>query len=200
MSQVDELLSAYLAERRREGRADPVPYLAAVEGRDRAELAALIDHVLATAPRPAFDPAAFERFRARPDVVEMSSRILEAGSQTLLDLRRLAGISKQALAERLARDLGVDGDVAETKARYHDLEIGAVDPVRIRPEVWESLAAAFGRTAARVRGAATAIVPARIEGTFARTDPGASPGTPDVRKADRTAAQRRVDDAFFDHG
>ena len=197
MSQVHELLSAYIAEHRREGRADPSPYLDAVAGCDRAELAVLIDYFLATAKRQPFDAAAFERFRSRPDVIEMSQRILDREPATLLGLRRRAGVSKQALGEHLARDLGVDGDAAQAKARYHDLETGAVDPERVRQGVWDSLATAFGEATATVRGAASSLAAPRAEGIFARTDPAASPGTQPQRKDDRTAAERRVDAAFF---
>ncbi len=197
MTEVHELLSAYIVEHRREGRADPSPYLEAVGGADRAELAALIDHFLATAERQPFDAAAFERFRSRPEVVEMSQRIVRREPATLVGLRRRAGVTKQALGEHLARDLGVEGDAAQAKACYHDLETGAVNPERVRQGVWDSLATAFGEAAANVRGAAAPLAAPRTEGVFARTDPAASPGTQPLRRDGRTEAQRRVDEAFF---
>lgn len=197
MTSVQELLSAYIAEHRREGHADPTPYLDKVRGCDQAELAALIDHFLVTTERRPFDASAFERFRSRPDVVQMSRRILDDASETLLELRRRAGVSKQDLGKQLARDLGVEGDAGEVKARYHDLETGNVDPARVRTGVWESLAAAFGVTVASVRAAAGTVVAQRHEGAFARTDPTASPTAPPVTQAQPTAAERRIDEIFF---
>ena len=101
MSRVQELLSSYIAEHRRQGRADPIPYLDEVEGSERAELAALIDHFLVTAPRRPFDAAAFVRFRARGDVAAMSQRVLAADPQTLEELpegRRASASSSSASA------------------------------------------------------------------------------------------------------
>ena len=59
MTDVDRLLEEFIAADRA-GVADPAEYLARVDGRDRAELEALIDGYLARAPRRAFDRAAFE--------------------------------------------------------------------------------------------------------------------------------------------
>ena len=202
MSRAQDLLGAYIAECRSEGQADPIPYLDQVQGAERAELAALIDHFLATTERLAFNANAFERFKAKPRVVDMSRRILRSEPQTLEDLRKQAGVSKREIGEHLARELGIEGSAGETKARYHDIETGSIDPRRVRPKIWESLAAAFGATAAAVRdGAASAFGGALSRpgpgGSFARSDLAAGRHL-QVRAAERTEGQRRVDEAFFE--
>lgn len=199
MSNVQELLSAYIAEHRREGRADPLPYLDDAGSDDRTELAALIDQFLATRGHQPFDAAAFERFRSRPEIVAMSQRIVDRAPLTLVNLRRDAGVSKVQLGERLARDLGVEGCAGEVKARYHDLETGTVDPARVRGRVWEAIAAAFGIDAAHVRAGATgAFGGPRLGGAFARTDVAPAPGAPVAAEPVQTDAERRVDEAFFE--
>jgi hypothetical protein len=198
MRRVEELLSAYIAEQRASGRADPIPYLAELKGTDRAELTVLIDHFLATAQSPRFDPTAFERFRAQAEVAEISERILGAGEERLVALRQQAGVSKQGMGELLARDLGLEGSEAEAKACYHDIETGAADPARVRAQVWESLATALSETVEVIRAAATTTFPGpRLGGAFARTESMATlPGV--QAHAGLTAAQRRVHEAFFE--
>ena len=198
MSRVQQLLTAYMAEHGRIGGADPLPYLDEVEGTERAELTALIDHFLAKAPRRPFSVAAFEVFRAQPEVVQQANRIIDAKPETLVELRRQAGVSKQAVGALLARDLGLEGNQGEAKACYHDIEVGAVAPVRVRVRVWESLAAAFGETVEAVREAATGLGAPRLGGAFARADGPASPGTPPEPSKARTDAQRRAQEAFFE--
>ena len=154
MSAVEDLLSQYIAEHRSSGDADPSAYLAKVTGTDRAELAAHIDRYLAEAPRPRFDAEAFARFRGDPGRQAIVERILE--DTTLEALRKQAGISKARVAETLAQSLGLVGRELRVKARYHDIEIGTVDPTWVRPRVWDALARILGETAEHLRSAAEA--------------------------------------------
>lgn len=152
MNTVDELLRSYIAEYEESGDADPRPYLAQARGGERAELASRIDRYLAEAPAPAFDPAKFAAFRADPRRHALVERILD--DTTLAQLRTEAAISKADVAKRLALRLGLEGRENRVKARYHDIEAGNVNPARVRPGVWETLAEAFGASVQRLRAAA----------------------------------------------
>lgn len=197
MSTVEDLLSQYIAEHRAAGDADPAVYLAKVTGIDRAELAAHIDRYLTEAPRPSFDADAFARFRGDPRRQAMVERILD--DATLEDVRKQAGISKTRAGEALARSLGLAGREQRVKARYHDIETGNVDPSRVRPRVWEALAAILGASAERLRSAAESAfgaAGARAEASaFTRLG-----GTAEVfaSLAEPSAEEDAVDRAMFE--
>lgn len=146
MNVVDDLLRRYIAEYRTSGDADPERFLDRVTGTDRAELALLIDRYLGEAPARSFDAEAFARFRADPGRQEMVARIVDDAG--LKALRREARLSKERLGEMLSSDLGLHGHEQRVKGRYHDLEIGTVNPARVRGGVWEALARALGDSAA----------------------------------------------------
>ena len=59
MPYVDQLLKQYIAEHRAGGEADPRGYLEQLEGRDRAELEALIDAYLVDSPGQRWDEDAY---------------------------------------------------------------------------------------------------------------------------------------------
>src|SRR3954469_19437207 len=79
MTDVDRLLSEFIAAHRAREDVSPSEYLARVEGGDRKELAALIDAYLARAPRREFDEEAY-RASGIPDDVERLSRSLVGAS------------------------------------------------------------------------------------------------------------------------
>jgi len=159
MSDVHQLLEEYKRAHRKCGDADPRPYLDQVQGVDRAELAAHIDRFLAVAPRPAFDPAAFTRFRSGRDRQELVSRVLD--DVTLTALVKASGIKRSELSRQLAERLGLAGLEAKVGGRLRDIENGDVEVQSVRPSVWHTLGELVGESAERVRRAAeNAIGPA----------------------------------------
>src|SRR5438046_7044519 len=105
MSDVEQLLERYKAAHRSSGDADPRPFLDQVSGLERAELAAHIDHYLATATTRSFDPEAFARFRGDPRREALVSRVLD--DTTLEDLVKASGLRRMELGRRLAERLGL---------------------------------------------------------------------------------------------
>lgn len=197
---VDEIFSRFVTAHRKAGDADPRPYLDELSGVDRLELMVRIDRFLETAPPPAFDAAAFARFRADPARQRLVADVLNAS--TLAELR--AGTNKRKLATALAERLGLSGHEDTVRARYHDIEAGNVDPARVRVSVWEALSDALGTTVDRVRDAAEAAFPGGASApaagfSFARHayGPPASLGAPVADAPDEKSA-RIVDEAFFE--
>jgi hypothetical protein len=197
---VEELLERYKAAHAASGSADPRPYLEQVDGIERVELAAHIDRFLAEAPPRAFDPAAFAAFRTDPRRRALVTGILD--DVTLAELRQEAGIKRQALAVGIAEHLGLSGREARVRARLHDIEIGEIEPARVRPGVWKALSDVLGTSVDRVRRAAENSFGAGGEAaavSFARSTP-AAPGpagslaSPEM---DRVDDDDDVDRAFF---
>lgn len=172
MADVESLLRAFIADYRTSGRPHAGRFLDEATGTDQLELAAYIERFLADEAGRPFDPAAFERFRAGPARRAMVERIID--ESTLEQLRRHAGVSKARIAEVLAANLGLAGRERQVKARYHDIERGAVDPDRVRRPVWEALAELFEQRAERLRDAAMAGFSGPADEApqvaFARTD------------------------------
>lgn len=200
MSTIDELYRRYVSEYRDAGDADPRTYLDELRGVDRAELAARIDRFLDTAPPPAFDSAAFARFRADPHCQALVTQILS--SETLVELRTAAAATKREVGEALAERLGLAAQANAVRARYHDVETGNVDPGRVTSRVWDALAGILGASAERLRDAADRTFSAASgqagAAAFARSEPAA-------RAAPRTEAglteesdDNAVDRVFFD--
>lgn len=152
MADVETLLRAFISDYRATGRPHARRFLDELTGTDRLELEAYIERFLADEAERPFDPEAFARFRADPVRAAMVERIVD--DTTLEQLRRRAGVSKARVAEALAAALGLAGRERQVKARYHDVERGAVDPDRVRRPVWEALAELFGQRAERLRDAA----------------------------------------------
>lgn len=198
MADVETLLRAFIADYRATGRPHARRYLDEVTGTDRLELEAYIEQFLADEAERPFDPEAFARFRADPARAAMVERIVD--DATLEQLRREAGVSKARIATVLAEKLGLPGRERPVKARYHDLERGAVDPDRVRRPVWEALAELFGERVERVRDAALAGFGGAADtgpppvAAFARVDV-ISPVAGPVRGADD---ESDVDRAFFE--
>lgn len=199
MSTVEDLLRRFIIEHRASGAADPAPFLEQMSGVDRLELAAHIDRYLAEVPPPAFDAAAFARFRSDPARQALVKRIVDA--RTVKELRVAAGLSLANVGERLASALGLDGREQRVKGRYHDVEFGKVDPARVRPTVWQALGELFGTSPERIRSAAeTAFAPGDSAGgvvSFARTASGGQMSAPPASPGAPTAEDDGVDTAFF---
>lgn len=200
MSKVEDLLERYKTEHRNSESADPRPYLEQVSGLERAELRAHIDHFLASARSPAFDAAAFARFRSDAKRQQLVSRVLD--DATLHDLVKNSGIKRVELGRRLAQRLGLPGHDARVRGRLRDIENGDVDLDRVRPSLWEAISDVVGEPADRIRHAAENALrrpeTTHTEPSFARSAPTVSrasvPEAPDTDDADE---QRLVDEAFF---
>lgn len=201
MSVVDDLYRKFVDEYRGRGDADPRPYLGELTGVERAELSLRIDRFLSEAPAPDFDPEAFARFRADPGRRAMVARVLDP--ETLLSLRETSNLTKAETARALAGRLDLRDRELAVKARYHDLEVGNVDPSRVRPRVWAALSAVLRAPADRIRDAAeVAFAGGRVSApAFARSAMlGSSPGPPLQLQPDDAAdsAQADVDRIFFE--
>ncbi len=199
MSKVDELYRRYVTEYNDAGDADPRTYLDELHGVDRAELAARIDRFLDTAPPPAFDVEAFAKFRADPKRQALVAQILS--SETLVDLRSEAAVSKRAVGEALAKRLGLAAQANAVRARYHDVETGNVDPGRVTSRVWEALAGILGAPVERLREAAERGFGAsgRLGGAaFARSELARSMALSDEPGAIEEEPDDVVDRLFFD--
>lgn len=203
-ARVEELLRAYAEEHRRTGDADPMPYLRELRGTDRAELTLLIDAFLAAAPPPAHDAGRFAALQSDPVAARAVER-LATEPLSLLEARQQAELGQEALAARLAAELGLGGREAAVKAAYHEIETGRIDPGRVRAPVWQALAGALGVAVDRLReAAARPFVPLERGPVFARAArPAAAPQAeafaaaaepPDGPRAD----ERVVRAVFFD--
>jgi hypothetical protein len=200
MSTIDELYRRYVREYRDAGDADPRTYLDELRGVDRAELAARIDRFLDTAPPPAFDAAAFAKFRADPTRQALVTQILS--TETLAELRAAAAVTKREVGEALAEQLGLATRANAVRARYHDVEAGNVDPRRVAARVWDALAGILGASAERLRDAAGKTfggTPGQTgAAAFARSEPaGRGVRTNEPRVAENSDDDA-VDRAFFD--
>lgn len=177
MGDAERLLEEFIAADRG-GDADPLVFLARLEGTDRAALEALIDAYLARAPRRAFDREAFRESPAR-GVAEELSRALGGVSGTwpalLPRLRHRARLRRAEVVERLTRELGVS-DTAKVGGYYHAMEQGTLPSSGVSDRVLDALARVVGTTAERLREAGRAAggpAPGPSGAAFARV------GTPD---------------------
>ena len=160
MSDAHALLQEFIAADR-DGDADPLAFLARLQGPQRAELEALIDAYLARAPRRAFDRAAFEASPGRA-VAEELVRTLDGVSGSwpalLPRLRHRAQLPRSEVVRRLAAELGVTGErAAEKVARYyHEMEQGTLPAAGVADRVLEALGRVVGVGAQRLREAGRA--------------------------------------------
>jgi len=157
MSDVERLLQAFIREDREGGEADPLAYLAQVEGDDRAELEALIDAYLARAPRRPFDREAFEGSGARA-VAEDIGRSLGGVSgewpALLPRLRDRARLRRAEVVARLADELGAtESQQAKIARYYHGMERGTLPADGVSDRVLQALAKIVGTTAEALREA-----------------------------------------------
>lgn len=199
MSNVDELYRRYVSAYRDNGDADPRIYLDQLRGVDRAELAARIDRFLDSVPPPAFDATAFARFRADPRRHALVTQILNA--ETLAELRADAALTKRAIGEALADELGLAAHANAVRARYHDVETGNVDPRRVRSRVWDALAGILGASAEKLRDAADRTfsgAPGQPGGAaFARSEQAGSGAASPMSDIVADSGDDEVDRVFF---
>jgi hypothetical protein len=162
MSDVQRLLTDYIAEHRAGGEADPRKYLSRASPAERGELAALIDAYLARAPRQTFDEAAFRGSSAERTVDELERAI--AGQSGLWPallprLRDRAGLKRSELVERLAAALGVTDRRDKVAGYYHEMEQGLLPAQGVSDRVLAALGKLVGETAQTLRDAGRALTP-----------------------------------------
>lgn len=194
MSDVDRLLSEYIAEHRGGGEADPVGYLDRVQGTDRAELAELIDAYLARSPGQPWDAAAF----AGSSAERLAEGMAEAfGGQAglwpvvLPRLRDRARLKRDEVVARLAEALGISGREEKVERYYHGMEHGSLPSTGVSSRVLNALGGIVGASGEFLRsiGEPFAEGPGPAEGpVFARATTRAAEFQVEVADELRTAA------------
>ena len=209
MQTPSQLMSEFVRAHRAGEDPDPRSYLARVDGVDRAELDALIDDYLARQPRRRWDPGAFAASGLEAQVQRIAAETQVTGETwvTLLAaLRARARLTRDEVAARLSARLGVSGREARVKEYLHEMEHELLDPARIRPSVFEALAAVLGTTAEQIRAAGRLRPqpPPAAGGAFARTAapsgpvpayPAAAPPPPPVESAPPPASPGTTESA-----
>jgi hypothetical protein len=157
MSDVERLLQAFIREDREGGKADPLAYLAQVQGTDRAELEALIDGYLARAPRRPFDRETFEASGARAVAEEIGRSLGGVSGEwpaLLPRLRHRARLRRADVVARLAGELGATEQQRDKVVRYyHRMERGTLPAEGVSDRVLQALAKIVGTTAETLREA-----------------------------------------------
>lgn len=193
MTDVQRLLSDFIAADKAGDTPDPLEYLGRVRGVDRAELEALLDAYLARAPRRPIDEAAFEASRARVVRDELVATLTGASGTwpTLLpQLRHRAQVTRAQLVKRLASELDAEDEEAKVGAYYHAMEQGQLAPAGVSDRVLEALSRIVGESVQALRRAGKALAaggaPGTPEAVFARV------AVPDEQYADeaQSAADR----------
>jgi hypothetical protein len=154
VSDVERLLSEYIAEHRAGGEADPLAYLARADPRERSELATLLDGYLVRAERAPFDEHAFRGSPAERTVDELQRSLAGRSGlwpAVLPGLRSRIGLKRSELVARLADGLGVGDRQEKVAAYYHAMEQGTLDPAGISNRVLEVLGQIVGETADSLR-------------------------------------------------
>lgn len=162
MSDIQRLLTEYIAEHRAGGEADPGDYLSRASPAQRRELATLIDAYLARAPRQTFDEAAFRGSSAERTVDELERAIAgQSGLWPALlpSLRDRAGLKRSELVERLAAALGVTDRKDKVASYYHEMEQGLLPAQGVSDQVLAALGKLVGETAQALRDAGRALTP-----------------------------------------
>lgn len=154
MTDVMELFDEFKQEFKREGFADPRPFLDQVASEDRATLLALIDAYLEVVPPASADEAAYVASAAKRLVSALDEVDVEGStmwSRVLPRLRRNKDLSRRDVVAQLASELGLDGGEDLVKAAFHDMESGLLDSDDVQAPVLEALARMLGESADSLR-------------------------------------------------
>jgi hypothetical protein len=151
LQSVDTLFEEYTVRWARGERPDTASYLERA-GKQRAELAAMIDSYLAVAPPPEPDEAAI-RFAER----------LAEGEPPLLAARVARGMRVNTVVERLMKAFRIPADKEEKVSLYwHELESGGRQPSDVTPELWREIVEILGSAAEAARGWMAAPSPSKL--------------------------------------
>jgi len=167
----DRLLQDFAARWRAGERPDLDAFAAGLDGLDRAEFLARAEAFVARAPRRRWDPDAF-RGSAAESVVEQLEPSLGGVAglwpSVLPDLRHRARITRRALVDQLAEQLGVGAQREKVAAYYHQMEQGTLAAAGVSQRVLDVLGGLLSVSGERLRQAGEAIAPA---GAGEGTDP-----------------------------
>jgi hypothetical protein len=171
---VDTLFDEYAARWARGERPDAADYLDRA-GKERAELAVLIDRYLAVAPASEPDEATV-RF------VEL----YEEDEPPLLAVRVARGLRREDVVAWILKSFGLPAEKEGKVSRYwHELEVGRRSPGDVAPELWRRVVELLGREAEAARSYAVIGQPAqpaferREQTDFAPAPPAAAPARAD---------------------
>ncbi|MGE0065828.1 MAG: hypothetical protein AB7L91_17120 [Dehalococcoidia bacterium] len=156
MSGPQQLFERFTEEYRSRGEADPREYLDRLEGVDRAELEALIERFLLSAPRRDWDADAFRGSIAEgaTERVAIPAQEDEEGWPDLLPtLRNRARLTRRVVVGRLAAALGFPEEEGRVAVYYHQMEQGRLDPAGVSDSVLSKLADILGSTGEALRRA-----------------------------------------------
>jgi len=156
MAELERLFADYVAEHRAGGEADPLTYLDQAEGKERTELAALIDAYLARAPSAPWDPDAFAGSpaeRLSDSVVEALEGVSGTWPVLLPRLRHRAQVKRGELVRRLAQSLGAADREEKVGTYYHEMERGLLESSGVSDRVLDVLGGIVGASAEFLRRA-----------------------------------------------
>ena len=178
MADLDHLVQEFTAEFEAGNSPDPRAWLEKASASERQELAKRLDAYLMTAPRRAWDAAAYAASPAR-EAVERAYESLEAPAGTWAELlparRHAAQLKRSELVSRLAAALGVSGREAKVADYYNQMEHGRLPASGVSQRVIAALAEIVGASAGQIRSAG--------ERTAARIDVGPPPAAAFARVA-----------------
>lgn len=161
MTDPDRLFSEYLSATEAGGTPpDPQPFLDQVAPEQRRALARRIDEHLMTAPRRAWDPAAFEASLGSPVMRDIAASARGASGlwpALLPRLRNAVQLRRQEVVTRLAGELGVPGREEKVRDYYHRMEQGLLEDEGVSDTVLEKLAGILGSSLDALREAGRAL-------------------------------------------
>jgi hypothetical protein len=176
---VDTLFDEYAARWARGERPDAADYLDRA-GKERAELAVLIDRYLAVAPASEPDEATI-RF------VEL----FQEDEPPLLAVRVARGLRREDVVAWILKSFGLPAEKEGKVSRYwHELEVGGRSPGDVAPELWRRVVEFLGREAEAARSYVAIEKPAqpaferREQTDFALAPPAAAPPAEAVSEPD----------------
>lgn len=157
----------------RSGQGDPAPFLSRFEGRERQELALLIEVFIETAPAsnpetgdPRFEKV-FERVLAEVDGASGGL------SEMVRGLRAKLGLGQVEVVKELSSALdATPAEVNKIDGYYHDLEWGTLPSSGISKKVYDALASILQTKPGTLKEAGAALGPGRPSSAgmaFART-------------------------------
>ena len=156
MAELDQLVKEFATQFEAGTSPDPLAWLEKASAGDRQELARRLDAYLMTAPRRAWDAAAYESSPAR-EAVERAYESLEAPAGTWAELlpalRHAAQLKRSELVSRLASALGVSGREAKVADYYNQMEHGRLPASGVSERVIAALAEIVGASAGQIRSA-----------------------------------------------
>ena len=209
MADPDALLAEFKEAYEAGGQPDLGAILARASPDERQTLQQRIDSYLMTAPRRAWNQAAYEASPARK-AVERVWESLEGVSggwpELLPSLRHRARIKRRALVERLAAALDVSGREEQVAVYYNQMEHGRLRAEGVSQRVFEALGEILGESAERIRNAGlggpppdSGTQPALARLAFDESRAAPSPGTPEAEaeSAEADAGRDEVDELFL---